>query len=75
MSKYFELKKEIEFNHPNDMKKIIEYLETVGTIHCTHKKLESLWYDFSETYSAGWLNPDDELLSDFATWLDDYEEE
>ena len=73
MSKYFELNERIEFRYPTDMKRILSYLETVGTIRCTKKKIESLWEDFSSERYASWLNPDDETLYDFACWLDDYQ--
>lgn len=72
MSKFFEMNERIEFIYPNDMKKIISYLETMGTIRCTKKKIESLWEEFSEERCASWLGPDDEDLYDFANWLNDY---
>lgn len=73
MSKYFKLFREIKFKYPNDMQYILNYLKQTGYILCSDKKIESLWEEFSETYAAGWLNPDDELLSNFATWLNDYD--
>ena len=73
MSSYFELNSRIEFRYPADMRRIITYLETVGTIRCTKKKIESLWEEFSTERCVGWLEPTDVTLYDFACWLDDYQ--
>lgn len=75
MSSYFEMNSKIEFKYPEDMKRIISYLETVGTIRCTQKKIESLWEEFSTERCAMkcWLEPADVTLYDFACWLDDYQ--
>lgn len=75
MSKYFELNSKIEFRYLEDMKRIIAYLETMGTIRCTKKKIESLWEEFSTERGLMkcWLEPTDVTLYDFACWLDDYQ--
>ena len=60
--------------YPEDLKRIRSYLEKIGTLNCTDKKLDSLWCKFSEEeYCAGWLNPHDDLLEHFADWLEEYE--
>ena len=59
-----------ELNHPEDMKKIMAYLESHGTLHVNAKTVERLYYDFSDTYAAGWLIVDDDNLQAFEDWLE-----
>ena len=62
----------LEFNpmYPEDMYKIIAYLERRGKLNVNYNKLEDLYADFSdEKYCAGWMAVNDDLLMRFAKWL------
>lgn len=59
-----------KFNHPEDMKKIIEYLEKNGKINISYKKLEDLYYDYSDSVACGWRMVDDTSLEQFADYLE-----
>jgi hypothetical protein len=59
-----------ELNHPEDMRKIMAYLESHGTLHVNARTVENLYYDFSDTYAAGWLFVNDDRLEEFADWLE-----
>lgn len=64
------------YDNPDDMKKIIDFLERNGRILVSHHEIEILWREFSETHCAGWLIVNDDLLERFADWLEsDYEED
>lgn len=59
-----------EFRHPQDMRKILDYLDDHGTLKIHSSTVESLYREFSdEKYSAGWIRPDVEILERFADWL------
>ena len=78
MSKYFKFNQTFQLKYPEDVATIRKYLENKGQVDCTDKELEDLWYEFSETWSAGWLNPcdgDDGTLAPFADWLAEYDED
>lgn len=73
MSKYFIFKEDIpELHHTEDIKKIRDYLESVGELKCTDRQLFILWDKFSDTWDASWLSVDIETLEPFAEWLSDY---
>lgn len=59
------------FTYPEDMQKIMAYLESHGTLHVNAKTVERLYYDFSETYAASWLCVRDEILEAFEEWLEE----
>ena len=64
--KAFERKEETNFTYPEDMEKIIQYVEKRGTLNVSYKTLEKLYYEFSEEkFGAGWMDID--------THLTDYE--
>lgn len=78
--KFFNKKE--ESTYPEDVKYIRVELEKLGTVSCTDAELGQAWRDFSdECYCAGFLNPDERSVAEFARWLDfdgaagDYEEE
>lgn len=89
MSKYFtrNTTEEKYIRYPEDVKKIREYLEGIGTLNCTDRELSDLYDDFSDSvYSAGWMNIDAtticynleienyvevSILEQFADWLED----
>ena len=88
MSKYFTRhtteKKYIRY--PEDVKKIREYLEGIGTLNCTDMELSDLYYEFSDSIlPGGWIDIDTttlcydlnrecvqvSILEQFADWLED----
>lgn len=76
MSKYFRFNEPpIELYNAEDIAKIRKYLEQVGELNCSDKQLEVFWDEFSDSWSASWLNVDDVTLSRFSYWLADYEGE
>ena len=63
-----------DFSYPEDMEKILDYLNSHGKILVKESTIEDLYYDFSdENYSAGWMGVNDEVLEHFEDWLNDYE--
>lgn len=57
--------------YPEDVKYIRAELEKLGTVSCTDAELGQAWRDFSEEcYCAGFLNPDEKYVAEFARWLD-----
>lgn len=78
--KVFEFYKEPEpVSHPEEVAYILNYLSDVGDfpIAISDKRLEILWYAFSEGYDAGFLIPEEDFfLPTFANWLSelDYED-
>jgi hypothetical protein len=61
--------KKLKFNHTEDMKQIIEYLEATGKINIDYKFLEDLYYDYSESVCCGWRCVDSGSLQEFAEFL------
>lgn len=62
-----------DFRYPEDMMKILKYLNERGQIFVSAKTIESLYEDFSERACAGWLCVNDDTLADFEEWLNDVE--
>ena len=59
-----------DFNYPEDMKNIIDYLNEHGKILVSNYTIENLYCEFSdERYCAGWMSVDDEILEEFEEWL------
>ena len=61
--------RKLRFNHPEDMKQIIEYLEATGKINIDYKFLEDLYYDYSDSVACGWRTVDTDSLTQFAEFL------
>lgn len=54
-----------------DVVAIRAYLSRIGDLSATDEEIEEKYAEFSESkYAAGWMRLDDELLDEFATWLD-----
>lgn len=54
-----------------DVATIRAYLSRIGDLSATDEEIEDKYAEFSESkYAAGWMCLDDELLDEFATWLD-----
>lgn len=76
MSKYFEKFKNPVLEYREDLEEIMRELGRYGYFKGSIETLNQLWRIFSEShYCAGFLIPDDESVSEFADWLDNYEED
>lgn len=63
-------KEEPKFRYPEDMEKILTYLREHGEVKVSDKTIEQFYEDFSdEEYCAGWMVVDDQMLEEFADWL------
>ena len=63
---------ESKFNHPEDMKLILDYLNAHGKILVNESTIEDLYYGFSdEKYCASWMGVNNRLLEEFEDWLCD----
>lgn len=68
--KAFEPYIDYKFIYPEDMDRIIEFLESRGKLNISYIRLEELYGQFSdECYCAGWMRLDNDLLERFANWL------
>lgn len=74
--KVYKLNRQIDwskFNHPEDMQKIMKYLEDHGEILVSASTIEVFYYDYSESVCCGWRTVDETSLAEFAEWLDEYD--
>jgi len=65
---------ECDFDFPSDMRKLVDFLEADHIkINCDLKTLEKLWYAFSETWDAHFLNVSNDDENDtyprFLEWV------
>ena len=68
--KVYERNESIDFVYPDEMTKILDYLNKHGKILVKPSTIESLYFRFSdEQYSASWMIVDEELLKEFEEWL------
>ena len=71
----YERKIDFDFDYPNDMKMILDYLNEHGEILVGELRIENLYYEFSnKKYEAGWLKVDEQMLEEFEDWLEHYDE-
>ena len=77
MSKYFQFSDEYILGKATmaELQFIRDTISEYGLLRCTDMELFELWERFSDTYDAQWLNPNSELIHDFADWLDRFEGE
>ena len=64
-----------KYTYPEEMAKIIKYIEDRGTLNVKYPTLEKLWYAFSETRCAAFLIADDATIDEFLDWIHDLEVE
>ena len=63
-----------DFAYPDEMERILNYLNEHGTILVKPLTIEKLYYEFSEDrYCAQWMRVNDSLLEEFSNWLDEYD--
>lgn len=62
---------ECYIQYPEDVKKIREYLEEIGTLEATDVEIDDYWGLYSdEKFCAGWMGVNEDLLDMFADWLE-----
>jgi hypothetical protein len=70
----YERKNEYYYRFPEDMERILEYLNEHGQVLVDGRTIEVLYEDFSdEKYCAGWMCVDNHILEEFEEWLNDYD--
>ena len=68
--KAYERNESVDFEYPDEMIEILDYLNKHGKILVKPSTIESLYFRFSdEQYSASWMIVDEELLKEFEEWL------
>lgn len=71
----YERKIYFDFDYPDDMKMILDYLNERGEILVGELGIQSLYYEFSnEKYEASWLKVNEQFLEEFEDWLEHYDE-
>ena len=61
-----------DFAYPDDMKRILDYLNEHGTLLVKPLTVEKLYYEFcGDHYCAVWLYVNDDVLDEFSNWLDE----
>ena len=59
------------YDYPEEMEKILEYLNAHGELRVSGKTVERLYREFSdEIYCAGWICVNAYRLEEFADWLE-----
>lgn len=59
------------YRYPEEMEKILKYLKANGELHIDEAHIEECYETFSDVcYSASWMIVDDDLLEEFADWLE-----
>lgn len=70
----YERKIEFDFDYPEDMKLILDYLNEHGEILVGELGIERLYREFSdEKYCAGWMSVSNQMLEEFEDWLEHYD--
>ena len=61
------------YGYPEDMQKILNYLNENGTVYVSGEAIEKLYRQFSDDmYCAGWMGVSEERIEEFANWLEDH---
>lgn len=68
--KVYERNESVDFIYPDEMVKILDYLNKHGKVLVKPSTIESLYFRFSdEQYCASWMCVDDLTLKSFEEWL------
>lgn len=68
--KVYERNESVDFSYPDEMVKILDYLNKHGKVLVKPSTIESLYFRFSdEKYCASWMCVDDLMLESFEEWL------
>lgn len=61
-----------DFTYPDEMERILDYLNRHGTLLIKPFTVQTLYYKFSEDkYCASWVIATNDVLDEFANWLDE----
>jgi hypothetical protein len=72
--KVYERNEVNNFRYPEEMKRILDYLNEHGKIFVKDSVIEDLYYEFSsDKYEAGWMGVNEQMLEEFEDWLNDYD--
>lgn len=72
--KVYERKIKFDYDYPEEMKLILDYLNEHGEILVSGLAIEGLYRNFSsEKYAAGWISVDEQMLEEFEDWLEHYD--
>ena len=67
-------KEDYYIQYPEDVKKIREYLEKIGTLEATDVEIDDYWGLYSEDmFCAVWMGVNEDLLGKFADWLESHQ--
>lgn len=67
-------KPEFDYEFPEDMKLILDYLNKHGEVCISNSGIEKLYSKFSEeVYWAGWMKVNERILKEFENWLVNYD--
>ena len=70
----YERKYKFDFDYPEDMKLILDYLNEHGEILVGELAIEDLYRDFSdEKYCTSWMGVNEQRLAEFEDWLEHYD--
>ena len=70
--KVYERNESNYFTYPEDMKLILNYLNSHGKIFVKESTIEDLYYEFSDRkYCASWMGVNEQMLEEFEEWLVD----
>ena len=59
-----------EIAYPEDIKKIMNYLEKIGTVNINEDIIRNLWKLYSDDrYCALWLDPTEENMKEFREYI------
>lgn len=60
--------------HSDDLADIVAYLLNHGDLNVTAEKVEEYYREYSDSHwAAGWINPTEGVLEDFANYLEEIE--
>lgn len=64
----------IEYTREKDMKRIIEYLNLLGTLFVDNTVVEVLYLEYcKEVWNKYWMTSHEYIIIDFARWLENYD--
>ena len=70
----YDRKYKFEFDYPEDMRLILDYLNEHGDILVGELTIERLYRDFSfEKCYADWMCVNEQMLEEFENWLEHYD--
>ena len=59
-----------KFTYPDQMVRILKYLNEHGSILVNESTIEDLYSEFSSRkYDAGWMRVSEQMLAEFEEWL------